>query len=76
MGVSIEKLFTQEEFRRLLFLIFLGEWVVNAQRGARTVPGTAGTGWTWKKVSECMSDGKSRQAGIKRWALSRHYERE
>ena len=33
MGVNIEKLFTQDEFRRLLFLTFLGEWVMNAHRG-------------------------------------------
>ncbi|MDP3920450.1 MAG: hypothetical protein Q8R76_06575 [Candidatus Omnitrophota bacterium] len=31
--MSIEKIFNKEEFRRLLFLTFLGEWVMNAHRG-------------------------------------------
>ena len=31
--MSIAKIFTKDEFRRLLFLTFLGEWVVNAHRG-------------------------------------------
>ena len=31
--MSIEKFFSKDEFRRLLFLTFLGEWVMNAHRG-------------------------------------------
>jgi len=31
--MSIENLFTKEEFRRLLFLTFLGEWIMNAHKG-------------------------------------------
>lgn len=31
--MSMDKNFNKEEFRRLLFLTFLGEWVMNAHRG-------------------------------------------